>query len=187
MSEEQLPGEDPKKNEQEGDFSSETTPESTSSFAEETTVPVEPTPTANQGNGFPPNNGGFPPPNNGGGFPPNNGGYGGGLQQALPNATIVLVLGIISIVLCCCYGILGLIPAIIALVLSKKDKALYAANPGLYTLSSFKNLNAGRVCAIIGLILNILSFLYYAAIIIMFGSGILSDPNKMQDILRGMQ
>ena len=95
-------------------------------------------------------------------FPPQNGGMGfNGMQQSLPNATIVLVLGILSIVLCCCYGILGLIPAIIALVLSKKDRALYTANASLYTESSFKNLNAGRVCAIIGLVLNILSLLSF--------------------------
>ncbi|TKC04795.1 DUF4190 domain-containing protein [Pedobacter polaris] len=109
------------------------------------------------------------------------------MQQSLPNATAVLVLGIVSIVLCCCYGILGLIPAIIALVLSKKDKALYAANPTLYTEGSFKNLNAGRVCAIIGLVLNILTLIYYAVIIIMFGTGMLSDPEAMQDFLKGLQ
>ena len=37
-------------------------------------------------------------------------------QQQLPNATAVLVLGIISIVGCFCYGIIGLILGIIALV-----------------------------------------------------------------------
>jgi len=120
-------------------------------------------------------------------FPPQNGGFGYGMQQSLPNATVVLVLGILSIVFCCCYGILGLIPAIIALVLSKKDRALYEMNPTAYTLSSYKNLNAGRVCAIIGLILNILSLLYFVVIIIMFGTGILSDPQKLQEMLKGMQ
>ncbi|MFI5450907.1 CCC motif membrane protein [Pedobacter sp. UC225_61] len=120
-------------------------------------------------------------------FPPQNGGFGYGMQQSLPNATVVLVLGILSIVFCCCYGILGLIPAIIALVLSKKDRGLYQINPGAYTLSSYKNLNAGRVCAIIGLILNILSLLYFVAIIIMFGAGILSNPKELQEIMKGMQ
>lgn len=120
-------------------------------------------------------------------FPPQNGGFGYGVQQSLPNATVVLVLGILSIVFCCCYGIIGLILAIIALVLSKQDKALYAMNTAAYTLSSYKNLNAGRVCAIIGLILNILSLLYFVAIIIMFGAGILSNPKELQEIMKGMQ
>ncbi len=30
-------------------------------------------------------------------------------EQKLPNATLVLVLGIISILGCCCYGIIGLV------------------------------------------------------------------------------
>lgn len=128
-----------------------------------------------------------PQPNSQNPFPPQNGGFGYGMQQSLPNATVVLVLGILSIVFCCCYGILGLIPAIIALVLSKKDRKLYEMNVSAYTLSSYKNLNAGRVCAIIGLILNILSLLYFVAIIIMFGAGILSNPKELQEIMKGMQ
>ena len=187
MSEEQLPGEEPKKNEQEGDFSSESTTESTGSpLTEGTAVPVEPTPIAQQGNGFPPNNGGFPPPNNGG-FSPNNGGY-GGMQQALPNATIVLVLGILSIVTCCCfYGILSLVLSIVALVLSKKDKLLYAENMGLYTEGSFKNLNAGRVCAIIGLILGALIIVMCIGIAVIFGFGVLNDQEAMKEIFQNMQ
>jgi hypothetical protein len=46
-------------------------------------------------------------------------------QQKLPNATAVLILGIVSIVGCCCYGLPGLIAGIIALVLAKKDGELY--------------------------------------------------------------
>ncbi|MFT3945982.1 MAG: hypothetical protein QM763_03325 [Agriterribacter sp.] len=46
-------------------------------------------------------------------------------QQPLPNASAVLALGIISIVGCCCYGIPGVICAIIALVLYGKDAKLY--------------------------------------------------------------
>lgn len=140
----------------------------------------EPTPFESLGNGPV-----TPPPFQ---QPPPFGQFGGGFgQQSLPNSTIVLVLGILSIAFCCCYGILGLIPAIIALVLSKKDKALYAVNPAIYSLSSFKNLNAGRICAIIGLVLNILSLLYYVAIIVIFGMGMLSDPHKMQEILKGLE
>lgn len=127
--------------------------------------------------GFPPYNGGFPP-NSGMGFP--------GMQQTLPNATVVLVLGILSIVTCCCYGVIGLILAIIALVMAKKDRALYAMNMSAYTESSFKNLNAGRVCAIIGLILNILYLLISIAFIIMFGFGALNDQEAMREIFENI-
>lgn len=110
-----------------------------------------------------------------------------GIQRALPNATPVLILGILSIVTCCCYGVIGIILAIIALVLSKKDRALYAANMSLYTEGSFKNLNAGRVCAIIGLILNILLLLMVVVLIAVLGWATVSDQEALQEALRGMQ
>ena len=71
--------------------------------------------------------------------------------QQLPNATAVLVLGIISIALCWCYGVIGITLGIIAIVMSGKSLALYNANPSAYSLSSFNNTKAGRTCAIIGL------------------------------------
>ena len=73
-------------------------------------------------------------------------------KQQLPNATLILVFGIISIVTCCCGGIIGLPLGIIALVLANKSIALYATNPELYT--GFKNVKTGRILAIIGIILN---------------------------------
>lgn len=84
--------------------------------------------------------------------------------KSLPNSTAVLVLGIISIVGCVCYGVVGIVTGIIALVLHKKDKELYDSNPSAYE-ASFKNSNAGKICAIIGLIL---SSLYIVGLIIYF-------------------
>ena len=128
------------------------------------------------------------PFNQGNPFRPQGGGFGfAGMQQALPNATSVLVLGILSIVTCCCYGVVGLILGIIALVLSKKDKALYNLNPSAYTDGSFKNLNAGRICAIIGLVLNILYLLFYIALIVIFGFGILTDQEALKEAILQMQ
>lgn len=127
-----------------------------------------------------------PPPFQESNFAPQNGGY-NGLQQSLPNATVVLVLGILSIVTCCCYGVIGLVLGIVALVLSKKDRILYATNVGAYTESSFKNLNAGRVCAIIGLILNILYLLVTIVFVIFFGWAAMSDPQALREALQNMQ
>ena len=73
------------------------------------------------------------------------------IQPPLPNATAVLVLGIMSIPTCFCFGIVGLVLSIIALVLASKDTMLYNANPTQYTLASYNNLKAGKVCSIIGL------------------------------------
>ena len=114
---------------------------------------------------------------------PQNSGFNYGIQQSLPNATAVLILGILSIVTCCCYGVIGLILSIVALVLSKKDRALYAANMSFYTESSFKNLNAGRVCAIIGLILTILLILFMGVMVAIFGWSAMNDQEEMMRIM----
>jgi hypothetical protein len=84
-------------------------------------------------------------------------------QIPLPNSTAVLVLGIVSIVLCCAYGIIGLANGIVALVLSNKGKKMYEENPDLYTLASYNNLKAGRVCAIVGTCLSSLTILFFIA------------------------
>ena len=90
-----------------------------------------------------------------------------GFQKPLPNASVVLVLGIISIVLCWCHGIIGLIIAIIALVLANKDLALYNNNPEMFTPSSYSNLKSGRTIAIIGLVLAGV-FLFFMIIALLF-------------------
>ena len=97
----------------------------------------------------------------------------------LPNATVVLVLGIVSIVGCCCYGIVGIICGIIALVMAKSAAALYVSDPGKYTENSYKNLNAGKTCAWIGLILSILSLISSIVFWIIYGVAALTDPNSI--------
>jgi len=83
-----------------------------------------------------------------------------GGSKKLPNATAVLVLGILSLVFCFCIGFIGFVLAIIALVLHKKDKEMYLTNPKAYD-ASFKNSKAGFICALIGLILNSFSVIWF--------------------------
>ncbi|MBL7703277.1 MAG: hypothetical protein JNM14_13585 [Ferruginibacter sp.] len=82
-------------------------------------------------------------------------------SQQLPNATATLVLGILSIVVC-------LICGIVALVISNKDVALYKANPELYSAASYNNIKAGRICALIGIILQGLAIIVYIIFIAFF-------------------
>lgn len=98
---------------------------------------------------------------------------------SLPNATAVLVLGIISLVGCFCYGIVGLVCGIIALVLAGKDLKLYKADPAAYTPGSYSNLKAGRVCAIIGLSVSAVYILIIVFYIIFMGTMILSHPGEI--------
>ena len=78
-------------------------------------------------------------------------------RRNLPNGTAVLVLGILSIITCCCYGFIGLILGIIALVLANKDLKMYQENPELYL--NYKNVSIGRVLGIIGIVLSSLFLL----------------------------
>ncbi len=91
-------------------------------------------------------------------------------QMSLPNSAAVLVLGILSIVLCFCYGLVGMILGIIALVLASKGNALYKSNPGMYSLSSYNNLKAGKICAIIGVVLSSLYLIFVVVYILFLGA-----------------
>lgn len=105
--------------------------------------------------------------------------------RPLPNSTAVLVLGILSIVGCCCmYGFVSLAMSVIALYLAGKDRRLYNMTPAAYTQSSYKNLNAGRTCAIIGIVLAAVIVLIYAALIAMFGYEVLSNPEAAKDAMQ---
>ena len=108
-------------------------------------------------------------------------------QRPLPNATAVLVLGILSIVTCFCYGILGLILGIIAIVLAGKDKTLYSATPEVFTVASLKNLNAGRICAIIGTILSVLYLIFIIAFIALIGFDAMGNPDEMMRRMQELQ
>lgn len=99
----------------------------------------------------------------------------------LPNANVVLALGIISIVGCCCYGVVGIVCAIIALVMAKSATNLYLADPGKFTESSYKNLNAGKICAWIGLIPSVIYILLLIGLIIVFGFSVFTDPNLIYE------
>jgi hypothetical protein len=99
-------------------------------------------------------------------------------KQNLPNATAVLVLGIISIIGCLCYGIVGTVCGIIALVLASKDNRLYLSKPQMFTPSSYNNLKAGKICAIIGTIISALYLVLVIVIIAAIGFAGLSHPDE---------
>jgi hypothetical protein len=95
-------------------------------------------------------------------------------QKNLPNSTAVLVLGICSIPTCLCYGFPGFLCALIALILSSVDTKAYRKNPNAYTRSSYGNLNAGRICAIIGLSLSSIVILWFLIWMVIAGTIALS-------------
>ena len=103
-------------------------------------------------------------------------------QQKLPNSTLILVFGILSIVTCCCYGIIGLVLGVVAIVLASKATQLYLANPEGYT--GYSNVKTGKILAIIGIILSVLYLLLIVWIISIFGLDSLQDQELLQERMR---
>jgi hypothetical protein len=106
-------------------------------------------------------------------------------NQKLPNATAVLVLGILSILTCCCYGLFGLILAIVGLYLTHKDLIIYNGSPEKFI--NFSQLNTGKILCIIGVVLNAIMLLYFIWIIKMIGFEALQDPALLQEKLKQLQ
>lgn len=107
--------------------------------------------------------GGYPQP----GHPQPGYGYGGygPVQQEHPQGTVILVLGICSLVLCQLLG-----P--VAWIMGNKAKAEVDASPGRY--SNAGNITAGRVCGIIATVILILAVVGYGllfAVVIAAESG----------------
>jgi hypothetical protein len=97
------------------------------------------------------------------------------VKVPVPNSQGILILGIFSLVTTfCCGGIgfVGLVLGIIAVVMSSKAEQLYAENPTAYTVSSYKNVNAGRICGIIGIVVNGILIIAGIIYLIVVGAGL---------------
>ena len=97
------------------------------------------------------------------------------VRVPVPNSQGVLILGIFSLVTTfCCFGIgvVGLALGIIAVVLSSKALDMYGQNPKAYTEASYKNLNGGRICGIIGIVANGVMILFAIVYLVFLGTGL---------------
>jgi len=97
-------------------------------------------------------------------------------NEILPNSTAILVLGITSIVGCFCAGIVGLVLGIIALALASKAQKIYKNAPNKYTASSYNNMKAGKVCAIVGVSLSSIYVVYFIIYIVILGTAFSTMP-----------
>lgn len=86
-------------------------------------------------------------------------------QKQLPNASAVLVLGILSIVTSC--FMIGLVLGIVGLIISAEPNRMYRQSPDLWL--GYGNLNAGRIMCIIGVIIGGLLILYMISMFLIFG------------------
>ena len=99
-----------------------------------------------------------------------------GQKQMLPNATVVLVLGICSIVFICLY--IAPITGIIGLILAGKARKLYKENPAIW--DGYSMLNAGYIMSIIGLVIGAIYWLILLFYIIIIGSYSMTVWNMMK-------
>ncbi len=88
-------------------------------------------------------------------------------RQELPNSTLILVFGILSIIGCCCYGIMGLVFGIIAMLMAQKATKIYNENPEMY--NGYQNVKTGKILAIIGIALSALVLIIGIVSFIIFG------------------
>lgn len=105
-------------------------------------------------------------------------------KRKLPNATAILVLGISSMVSCCCYGILSVVLGTVGLFLAKKDTQLYNENPALY--SNYNTVKTGKILCIIGIILGAIFLIYIIWIISYIGIDALQNPELLKERIREM-
>jgi len=97
-------------------------------------------------------------------------------QEKLPNSTLVLVFGILSIVTFCCYGVLGILFGILAIILGGSALKKYKENPEMYTGEG--NAKIGRILGIIGLVLGILMLLFFVWVISIVGWDIIMSQDQ---------
>jgi hypothetical protein len=105
-------------------------------------------------------------------------------EQRLPNATAVLVLGVASIALCCCYGIPGILTGIIALVLYRKDEKKFLNDDR--NSADIRNLKTGRKLSIIGMCMSSIYFIYVVYAYFTLGAEAFTNPKLMVEHFRNL-
>jgi hypothetical protein len=102
-------------------------------------------------------------------------------SRNLPNATLIVVLGALSIIGCCFWGV-GLILGLITLYLAMKATGIYKENPHDY--DNYPTVTIGKVLAIIGIVINVLSLLFIVWIITTFGWAALQDQEELSRLIQ---
>ncbi|MBC8754799.1 DUF4190 domain-containing protein [Kordia sp. YSTF-M3] len=98
-------------------------------------------------------------------------------SRKLPNATLIVVLGALSIIGCCFNGI-GLIFGLITIYLVTKATNIYKEDPQGY--DNYSTVTIGKVLAIIGIVLNMLILIFLIWAITKFGWDIVKDNELFQ-------
>jgi Trk-type K+ transport system membrane component len=103
-------------------------------------------------------------------------------KQKLPNANTILILSILSVITCCCYGVIGIVLAVVALQKAKKEEQLYLENPAQYL--NIGTVNAARIIAFIGITLSAIYLAFTIYLWVFVGEAGIKDfqDNLMEKI-----
>ena len=103
-------------------------------------------------------------------------------QHEIPNASAVLILGIIALIISFFNSLVGIVAGIVSLVMARNAERLYSDTPRLYTMSSYSNIRSGRTCAIIGIVIAILKIILIGIILGLLGAFIPWDEITHENI-----
>lgn len=106
-------------------------------------------------------------------------------KQRLPYATTSLILGIISIVTCICYGVIGLPLGIVAYMLGRKALRIYHEAPEQFRKEG--NAAAGKILGAIGIVLNFIYLVLVIWIIYKVGWEAMQDPELLRERIDEMR
>jgi hypothetical protein len=98
--------------------------------------------------------------------------------RRLSNDSGVLLLGIFSIFFCCFMGVPGVVSGLSALILGNRARREFRENPEIFDPESLSQVNTGRICGIIGMVLSAIVVIYFAVSFIM----VFTNPELMERI-----
>ncbi len=87
-------------------------------------------------------------------------------QRKLNNDPLTLIMGIISIPLCCCYSF-GIVFGIIGWVTANSAMKEYESDPEAFLPSSYENVKLGKTISIVGTVINGLALLLRIILLIL--------------------
>ena len=97
-------------------------------------------------------------------------------QQKLQYNTLIYVLAIVGLPLCCCLGF-GMLPAGVAFFIARSELKKYAENPETY--DNQDSIYTGKIIALVVLIINVLYLLYTLYQINQIGFDVLMEKSRI--------
>lgn len=102
-------------------------------------------------------------------------------NRKLPNDVLIIILGVLSIIVCCFWGV-GIIIGLIAVYLASNATKMYKENPDGY--DNYSNIKVGRILAIIGIVLSFIYLLFIIWAITTFGWEAMQDQDEMRRLMQ---